>query len=81
MPIKSYLAFVDPDRFVPLCDQLAAYPWADVHPAENRPLLVVVTDTADAEEERRAGAILESLDGIQCLALVHGHAMEEPLIC
>jgi hypothetical protein len=76
MPIKSYLAYPQRGRR----DELAAAlrglggceASCEVLPAENRDLLVVVTDTPDEPTEEALQAAFARLSALEGLALVAG---------
>jgi nitrate reductase NapAB chaperone NapD len=72
MPICSYLVVPEPGATDAVRARLALLPGCDVLQAENRDLLVLVTDTADREEEEALRGRVEALDGIGALLLTFG---------
>jgi nitrate reductase NapAB chaperone NapD len=79
MAICSYIVIPAPESIGAVADRLARLPGCAVVPAENRDVLLLVTETAtDAEEEalRRA---LERTDGIQTLMLTFGEIDSPPM--
>jgi nitrate reductase NapAB chaperone NapD len=72
MPICSYLVIPregDVDR---VHGRLADLPACEVVRAENRDLLILVTDTEGLEEEEDLRSSVEAMDGIQALLLTFG---------
>ena len=72
MPICSYLVIPEHGASQRVAGRLAALPGCDVVPAENRDVLVLVTDTPGFEEESALRREVEALDGIQALLLTFG---------
>jgi nitrate reductase NapAB chaperone NapD len=72
MAICSYLVIPQPGSAAALCERLSGLPGCEVVPALNRDLLVLVTDTADRDEENALRERIEGLDGIQALMLTYG---------
>ena len=70
MPIKSYLAYPARGRTEQAAEALLALPGCFVLPAENKDLLILVTDTATEADETVLEAQLAGLDSLQGLALV-----------
>ncbi len=81
MPIKSYLAFSRPGHFEEMVNSLQEQSWAEVHPSHNQSVAVLVTESHDLDEEKQLESTLGEIESIQCLALVFGHSLEEPLVC
>ncbi len=72
MPICSYLVISEDGASEHVAERLAALPGCDVVPAENRDVLILVTDTLGLEEEGALRRKVEALDGIQGLLLTFG---------
>jgi nitrate reductase NapAB chaperone NapD len=72
MPICSYLVMPEPGATDAVRERLSALPGCDVLQAENRDLLVLVTDTADRAAEAALRARVEALEGIGALVLTFG---------
>jgi hypothetical protein len=76
MPIKSYVAYPARGQREALTEALHRLGGCDVacevFPAENRDLLVVVTDTPDEATEEALQAALARLPALEGLALVAG---------
>lgn len=73
MTIQSYLAFAGDANVAELSRQLLNIDGCEVYPAENyENVLVLVTETADDQEQKRLEARLDEVNGLGCLALVGG---------
>ena len=72
MPICSYLVIPEDGALARVTDRLGALPGCDVVSAENRDVLILVTDTPGLEEEAALRRKVEALDGIQALLLTFG---------
>jgi nitrate reductase NapAB chaperone NapD len=70
--IQSYVVQPAAGREAEAAEALAAIPGCEVLPAKNRPVLVLVTETADREAQRELERRIESVDGIGQIALVSG---------
>ncbi len=75
MPVCSYLVFPHANA-VDLSARLSALPGCEATPADNADLLILVTDTADAEAEELLQAQLADVDGVQCMVLTFGDINE-----
>ena len=72
MPICSYLVISEPGASALVAERLTALPECDVVSAENRDVLILVTDTLGLEEESALRGRVEALDGIRALLLTFG---------
>jgi nitrate reductase NapAB chaperone NapD len=70
--ICSYLVIPEEGASGRVAERLAALPGCDVVEAENRDVLILVTDTPGLEEESDLRREVEALDGIQGLLLTFG---------
>ncbi len=70
--ICSYLVIPEDGALVRVAERLDALPGCDVVSAENRDVLILVTDTPGLEEEGALRRKVEALDGIQALLLTFG---------
>jgi hypothetical protein len=77
VPIKSYIAWPLPGKAAELQSQLLQIPGCQVLPAENRELLLLITDTPSEPAEKLLAAQLEAITDIQCLSLVAGISEED----
>lgn len=72
MAICSYLVIPAAGAGQTLAARLEALPGCEVARAENRDVLLLVTDTAGPEEERALHAALNQLDDLHGLVLTFG---------
>ncbi len=72
MPIKSYLAHPHDGKKTELVEALMAINQCDVMPAENKDLVIVVTDTINKIEEEILKEKLEAIESLKLLAMVSG---------
>lgn len=77
MPVFSYLAIPVRGATDTLRTELSSMPCCDVISAENRDVLVLVTDTPDEETEKELQAALKSLSSLQSLSMTFGHNDEQ----
>ena len=72
MPITSYLAHPQEGKKSELIEALTSFKNCEVIPAENKDVLVVVTETRNTEEENNLKEKIETLASLKLLALVSG---------
>ena len=72
MPIKSYLAHPMEGKKLELIKAISTIAQCDVIPAENREIIVVVTETETKEEEANLRQQLETIASLKLLAMVSG---------
>ena len=72
MPICSYLLTPRQGKLNVVMEALTHLPEVEVYPAEDRELLVIVTETVSQEQEDNLNERMNAIDGIDCLALSFG---------
>lgn len=72
MPIKSYLAHPHEGKKKELIEALSAIGGCEVIPAQNKDLLVLVTDTETKLEEEIIKKQIETIKSLKLLAMVSG---------
>ncbi len=72
MPIKSYLAHPHEGKKAHLIEALKSLEYCEVIPAENKDLLIVVTDTHTREQEDHLKEKIENITSLKLLAMVSG---------
>ncbi len=72
MPIKSYLAHPHQGKKSEVYQTLSSIEQCEVIPAENKELLIVVTDTNSSKEEDILQEKLQAIESIKLLAMVSG---------
>jgi hypothetical protein len=73
MPIFSYLAIPKNGAGDLLCAELAKIEHCQIIPAENRDIVVLVTDTPDESTEKELQVKLEQLEWLHSLSLSFGY--------
>jgi hypothetical protein len=73
MPIFGYLAIPRKGALLQLRADLDALSYCDVIPAQNREVVVLVTDTPNDAEEKALQKHLLGLESLQSLSMTFGH--------
>ena len=76
MPVFSYLAYPEQGAKEVLLKDLAALDYCEVAPADNKEILILVTDTPDEEKEQELQNKLKGLTSLQSLGMTFGHGDE-----
>lgn len=72
MPIKSYLAHPHDGKKNELIRALSGIDQCEVVPAQNKDLLILITETESNTEEEILKEKLEALESLKLLAMVSG---------
>ena len=72
MPIKSYLAHPFEDKKEELQQEISLLEGCEIIPAENKNVLVVVTETRGDAEDKILKETIEAIKSLKLLALVSG---------
>ena len=72
MPIISYLAHPYKGKKNELIEAISEIDQCEVIPAENKNILVVVTETENKQEEENLKLKLDTIDSLKLLAMVSG---------
>ncbi len=73
MPVFGYLAIPEQGALTRLSEDLSALPYCEVIPAENKEVLILVTDTPSDTEEKMLQNKLKELDSLQSLSMTFGY--------
>jgi nitrate reductase NapAB chaperone NapD len=73
MPVFSYLAYPKQGAKDQLLKDLAALDYCEATPAENREVLILVTDTPDEKTEKKLQKKLKHLKSLESLGMTFGH--------
>ncbi len=73
MPVFSYLAYPIQGAKEQLLNDLAALDYCEVTPAENKEVLILVTDTPDEETEKKLQKKLKEIKSLESLSMTFGH--------
>lgn len=77
MPIFSYLAIPKEGARESLCSELAGLENCQFIPAQNKDVIIVVTDTPDETVERELQESLKKLSSLHSLSLAFGYDEKE----
>lgn len=72
MPICSYLVVPEPGALESVNERLANLAGCEVEKAENRDVMILVTETSSLQEEHDLRSSVEAMTGIQALFLTFG---------
>ncbi len=72
MPIKSYIIHPKKGYKDLLIQEMSAIKQCSVYPAENKDIIVLVTDTQDKEEDKTLTSQIHELNVIDHMAMVTG---------
>ena len=72
MPIKSYILIPNPDELHSLTAEISKLSACSVHPAENKEVLVVVTETDNDEQDKVLLGTMQACKHLQHISLVSG---------
>ncbi|MFS4491648.1 hypothetical protein [Maribacter sp. 2308TA10-17] len=72
MPIKSYLVHPQEGKKMELANVLSEIEQCEVLPAENKDVLILVTETDSKQEEEVLKEKLDSINEVKLMALVSG---------
>jgi len=79
MPIKSYLAVPKEGQKEALQRQVANLPQCEVTMSENRNVLIIITETANEEADKKLLLQLNQQDSMQLLTLVSAFSNQTEL--
>lgn len=74
MPVFSYLAYPERGQKEQLHRDLLALDYCEVTPAKNEEILILLTDTPDAETEKTLQKKLKKIESLQSLGMTFGHS-------
>ncbi|RJP76987.1 MAG: hypothetical protein C4522_16590 [Desulfobacteraceae bacterium] len=73
MPVFSYIAYPKPGAKADLLHHLSALEECHAAAAQEKDILVLVTDTPDEESEKRLQRKLKKIKSLQSLSMTFGH--------
>lgn len=79
MAIKSYLAYPRSGKLTELIRELSVIPGCEANAAENRDVVILVTETASQEDDEKLEARLHRIPALATLTLVYGCRVPELL--
>ncbi len=77
MPVFGYLAIPNKGAIKELQAELSALPHCKVIPADNREVLVLVTDAPGESEDKKLQKRLRAIPSLQSLSMTFGHGDEQ----
>jgi nitrate reductase NapAB chaperone NapD len=78
MPICSYIVHPSAGKKLILADRLSALDGCTAHPADNRELIVLVTETDTEAADKALRERISDMDEVECLALSYANFEEDP---
>jgi nitrate reductase NapAB chaperone NapD len=72
MPVCSYLVIPEPGSTEAVIARLGALPGCEAVRAENREVILLVTDTAGPQHEAELRSAMDGIDGILTMVLTFG---------
>ncbi|PHQ61595.1 MAG: hypothetical protein COC08_04195 [Maribacter sp.] len=72
MPVKSYLVHPHAEKKSDLIKALSQLKYCEVIPAENKDLVILITDTEDEIQENILKEKIEAIESLKLLAMVSG---------
>ncbi len=73
MPVFGYLAIPEHGALKRLAEELSAIPFCEVIPADNKEVLILVTDAPNEAEEKKLQNIFKEMDSLQSLSMTFGY--------
>ncbi len=73
MPVLSYLAYPVKDQKQQLINELTAIEYCEVNPADNKEVIILITDTPDEDTNKELHRRINNLSSLQSLSLTFGH--------
>ena len=73
MPVFSYLAYPEQGAKEQLLKDLSELKYCEITPAQNKEILILLTDTPDEDSENKLQKQLKALDSLQSLGMTFGH--------
>jgi nitrate reductase NapAB chaperone NapD len=79
MPVLSYIALPKTGEKNELLKALNSMQFCDAFPADNKDILILVTDTPDKSTDKELHAQLKNLPTLESLSMTFGYNDEQPL--
>ncbi len=73
MPVFSYLAYPEENKKKQLINELNSLEYCDVSPADNKDVIILITDAPDAETDKALQQTIQALDSLQSISMTFGH--------
>lgn len=73
MPVFSYLAYPEKDKKQQLITELSSFEYCEVNPADNKDVIILITDAPDADTDKALQKKIQALDSLQSISMTFGH--------
>lgn len=73
MPVFSYLAYPEKDKKQQLIAELSSIEYCEVNPADNKDVIILITDAPDVETDKALQEKIQALDSLQSISMTFGH--------
>ena len=73
MPVFSYLAYPEKDKKQQLITELSSFEYCEVNPADNKDVLILITDAPDVDTDKELQKKIQALDSLQSISMTFGH--------
>ncbi len=73
MPVFSYLAYPEANKKQQLIDALTSLEYCEVSPADNKDVIILITDAPDVDTDKALQKKIQELDSLQSISMTFGH--------
>ena len=73
MPVFSYLAYPERDKKQQLITELSSFEYCEVNPADNKDVIILITDAPDVDTDKELQKKIQALDSLQSISMTFGH--------
>ena len=73
MPVFSYLAYPEKDKKQQLITELSSFEYCEVNPADNKDVIILITDAPDVDTDKELQKKIQALDSLQSISMTFGH--------
>ncbi len=73
MPVFSYLAYPEKDKKQQLLTELTSIEYCEVNPADNKDVIILITDAPDVATDKALQEKIQALDSLQSISMTFGH--------
>ncbi len=73
MPVFSYLAYPRNNKKEQLIQELTSFDYCEVTPADNKDVLILITDAPDSETDKALQKKIQGLDSLLSISMAFGH--------
>ena len=73
MPVFSYLAYPEENKKQQLITELSSIEYCEVRPADNKDVVILITDAPDVDTDKALQTKIQALDSLQSISMTFGH--------